>query len=292
LLFMAERVVCYSRYVGSYFKKYGVDAGRLRVVSNGVSLVPADRPVAPPTPKERGFLKLAYCGTVAPHKGPHVILDALKVAGLRAVDLAVIGACQNREYVRKLREQGSSIAGLKLRFYGTYQRTDLPYLLNDTDCVIVPSLVPEAGPIVPREALALGVPVLASRLGALPELVVEGSNGLLFDPYRPAELAGLLKRLAQDGDLVNRLREGARTTRVDTVSEHAQRMRSIYHEASEELMQNGGPRSEDVSEVDFLHAALLEAGVGTLPPKAPDRPADAARTADDGGRTVPLTLAN
>jgi glycosyltransferase involved in cell wall biosynthesis len=267
-LLMAQRVVCYSRYVASYFERYGADPARLRVVANGVSFDPSDRPAPPAaTPRERGTLKLAYCGTVEPHKGPHVLLDALRVAALGAVDLVLIGQCSNRGYVRRLREQAVPIAGLKLRFYGAYRRTDLPCLLNDVDCVVVPSLVPEAGPIVPREALALGVPVLASRLGALPEVVADGENGLLFDPSRPGELAALLQRLARDDDLVRRLREGARRTRGGTAPEHAQRMRAIYHEAADELIRGGSARSADVAEVQFLHAALLEAGAGGAPPQ-------------------------
>jgi glycosyltransferase involved in cell wall biosynthesis len=213
------------------------------------------------TPQERGTLNLAYCGTVAAHKGVHVILEALRTADLPSVDLLIIGQVPSRDYQRELRERAEAIPGLKLRMYGAYERTELSYLLRDVDCVIVPSLVPEAGPIVPREALALGIPVLVARLGALPELVTDGENGFTFDPNRPGELAGILRRVARDEGLFSRLREGARRTPVVTVSEHAAAIRLVYQEAMEAMTRNATARSKDGTEMRFLHKALLDLGV-------------------------------
>jgi glycosyltransferase involved in cell wall biosynthesis len=151
---------------------------------------------------------------------------------------------------------------LRLRVYGAYQQPELPCLLRDVDCVIVPSLVPEAGPVAPWEALALGLPVLAARLGALPEIVTEGENGFAFDPTRPAELAAILNRLWWDEGLLNRLRQGARATRVGTVAEHAEAIRAVYREAVAERKRQGPAPDGDVAEIRFLHEALLDLGVG------------------------------
>src|SRR5262249_10272681 len=152
-----------------------------------------------------------------------------------------------------LREQAATISGLKLCVYGEFKRAELPYLLDDVDCVIVPSLIPEAGPQVPREALAHGLPVIASRLGALPGLVAGGGNGFTFDPTRPGELAAILRRLARDEGLLGRLRQGARVTPVMTVSSHAGAVRAVYQEAAEDLLhQYSHFRADDV-ETRFLH---------------------------------------
>jgi glycosyltransferase involved in cell wall biosynthesis len=267
LLGMAQRVVCYSRYVASYFQEFGVDPQRVEIIPNGVLMgaeAGASRQCS--TPKERGKVNLAYCGMVTPHKGAHVILDALRLAKLGPVDFLVVGQTDARkqDYVASLREQAATIQGLTLRLYGAYRRTELPLLLQDVDCVVVPSLVPEAGPIVPREAMALGIPIVVARLGALPEVIIEGENGLSFEPTQPAELAGILGRLAHEDSLLNRLRQGARNTPVTTVPGHAAAMRAVYREVVKETLYHGPINGTEASEVRFLHNALLELRFGGL----------------------------
>jgi glycosyltransferase involved in cell wall biosynthesis len=265
LLNLAERLVAGSRYVASYFERFAPRHQRVRVIPNGV---PAEEvePVkaACSSPRKRGRLNLAYCGTVVPHKGIHVILDALRDADLGPAELLVLGRIPDEqgipEYVQGLRERAAAVPGLKLCVYGAFQRAELPCLLGDVDCMVVPSVVPEAGPQVPREALARGIPVLVSRLGALPETVTEGENGFTFDPGRPAELAAILRRMVREEDLLPRLRQGALRTKVWTVSDHAEAVRSVYREAVGQLLRGGAPRQEDLTEIGSLHAALLSLG--------------------------------
>jgi glycosyltransferase involved in cell wall biosynthesis len=204
---------------------------------------------------------------VTPHKGPHVILEALRIADLGRVDLLVLGQSDpnKREYVAELRERAATIPGLQMRLYGSYQRAELPHLLRDVDCVVVPSLVPEAGPIVPREALARGVPIVAARLGALPELVAEGENGFTFEPTRPGELAAILRRLARDEGLLDRLRQGVRNTPVVTVAGHAEAVRAVYREAAEDILYKSSPCGADALETRFLHEALIGLRFGADP---------------------------
>lgn len=266
LLAAAERVISGSQYVASFFEQFASGLARVRVIPNGV---PEDE-VGPVSvadrPRSAGrTLNLAYVGTVVPHKGPHVILEALRLAGLGPVTLAVLGPIPRREYTRELRERAAAVPGLKLWLYGPFRRNELPYLLSDIDCVIVPSLVPEAGPLVPREALARGIPVAVARLGALPETVAEGENGFTFDPNRPEELAAILKRLAQDANLLGHLRDGARGTPAVTVSGHAKAVRSVYREAVDERARNGAAHGANAAELGFLHAALLDLGFGAAP---------------------------
>jgi glycosyltransferase involved in cell wall biosynthesis len=169
---------------------------------------------------------------------------------------------EGNEYARRLRSEAAAIPGLVFRMYGRYERQDLSILLQDVDCVVVPSLVPEAGPIVPREALAHGIPVIAARLGALTELIDEGENGLTFDPRRPAELAGILIRLANNENLRLRLRAGARSSVVVTVAEHTRRIRAVYEQAIGDFkMRPAG--STETGEFNALHKALLDLGCDT-----------------------------
>jgi glycosyltransferase involved in cell wall biosynthesis len=72
-------------------------------------------------------------------------------------------------------------------------------------CGVVPSVWPEAFGMVALEAMAAGRPVVASRIGGLPEVVADGRSGLLVDPGDPKALAGALTRIANDDELRTRL---------------------------------------------------------------------------------------
>jgi glycosyltransferase involved in cell wall biosynthesis len=265
LLGMADHLVAGSRYVASYFENFAGQPRGVRVIPNGIAVEAIDPAmVMCSTPRERGRLNLAYCGSVAWHKGVHVILDVLRGADLGPVELLVIGQTPNQHYVNELHEQAAKIPDLNFRFYGAFKQAEFPYLLSDVDCAVAPSLVPEAGPLVPREVLARGVPVLASRVGALPEIVADGENGLTFDPNRPAELAAILRRLLEDEDLLPHLRAGALRTPVVTVAEHTRAIRGVYQQAIEHLMADPTVRCPDLSELGFLHEALVNLGFSGL----------------------------
>ena len=264
LLATAERVIAPSEYVGTYFRAFGVDRSRLCVIPNGISIAPVVPPIrAYGTPRAGGILNLAYIGTVARHKGVHVILEALALAGFDAVDLTIVGETPDAVYARELRERAAAIPGVQLRRYGRYEPSKLPLLLVEVDCVVVPSQAPESYSLTTREALALGIPVIATRLGALVEAIVDGENGFMFDHRRPDELATLLRRLADDDALLRRLREGASRTRVVLVPEHARAVRTIYQEAIEELVRSDDDRRADQEELDFLQSALPQLGLAT-----------------------------
>jgi glycosyltransferase involved in cell wall biosynthesis len=225
---IADAVICYSDYVADYFRPLLGSAGKLYISPNGVpdEFVPSRPAVSPRS--ESNPLTIAYCGTVAPHKGPEVILQALRLAMLPTARLLIFGHIPDSAYGARLRQCAQQIPGLQLSMYGPYERAALPLLLADVDCLVAPSIVPEAGPIAPREALALGVPVIAARRGALPELIRKNDNGATFDPDQPQELSRILSRLANDAQFRNSLRSGATKSSIVTLSAHAEQVRSIY----------------------------------------------------------------
>ena len=75
---------------------------------------------------------------------------------------------------------------------------DLGPLLAAADAVVVPSIADESLPLTVLEAMAAGVPVLASRLAGIPEAVQDGVTGRLFEPGDAGALASLLRELAAD----------------------------------------------------------------------------------------------
>jgi glycosyltransferase involved in cell wall biosynthesis len=250
----ADALVAPSRFVADYYARhFGESIPEVRVIGNGVALnPPAPRPADPP----RRELKLAYVGTVVRHKGVHVLIDALRQARLPAVTLDLFGLAVP-EYVRELHEAARDVDGLTLRVYGAYEPEALSTLLDGVDIVVQPSLVTETFSIVVREAFACGIPVIASRIGALPEGVRDGENGLLFNPGSGFELARHLQTLDADRALLRRLAAGIRPADWISVPERAARMRSILTEIAAHPPDSRGAHDE-LAELDILRDSLSE----------------------------------
>jgi glycosyltransferase involved in cell wall biosynthesis len=264
LLTMVEQVICPSHYVANYFTQFADRTARIQAIPNGVLVEPS--PIEPgllATPQERGQLNLAYLGAVVPHKGIHVLLDALALAGLERTQVVVFGQVGDPAYAHRLRAQAERIPGLALRFYGAYEPDELPHLLYDVDSVVVPSTWPETFSLVTREALVQGIPVLASRLGALTEAIRDGENGFTFDPQRPEELAGQLRQLMHDADLLPRLRAGARATEMMTMAQHAEAINAVYRQVLDGGHAEHWARPGALQETEFQRDALIHLGFGT-----------------------------
>jgi glycosyltransferase involved in cell wall biosynthesis len=261
-LMLADRVICPAQHVGEFFRRFGAEEARVSVVPNGTFVESIDPVDEFSTPADRGVLNLAFLGAVLPHKGPHVILEALAMAGVERTHLTLFGPADDAVYVERLREMADGVPGVTLRFYGLYEPEELSFLLHDTDCVIVPSLWPEIFCLVAREALVRGVPVLAARVGALQEAIEEGSNGFTFDAEQPRELALLLRRLNDEEELLPALRRGARSSTVTTMPMHTAAVRTIYNAAIEARSTKPEGADGNVAEFQVLHEAALMAGFG------------------------------
>jgi glycosyltransferase involved in cell wall biosynthesis len=88
------------------------------------------------------------------------------------------------------------------------------------DIMVFPSLFSEGCPISMLEAMALGRPIIASRVAAIPEVLRDGENGLLVEPGSSAGIADAIRRLVRDEPLATRLGEGARATALTMSPDH------------------------------------------------------------------------
>ena len=192
---------------------------RLQVTPYGLPLPPGsaqDRSVQPETLHDRPDtavpsrspdqpLRIVYVGVLLPHKGAHVLVDALKGIPAEQVHTSLYGAevAARRAYAEQLRE---AAAGLSVRWGGVYDRADLQAILAEHDVLVMPVIWEETYSVVIREALQAGLPVIAARRGALPEIIEDGRNGLLFEPENAADLRRCLRRLLDEPGLLARLR--------------------------------------------------------------------------------------
>jgi glycosyltransferase involved in cell wall biosynthesis len=249
----AEALISPSKFVADYFNRaLGSRTPPLHVLGNGVDFpTPANDAPASKAGVETP-LHLACVGAVTAHKGIHVLIEALRLARLPKARLTLIGEI-HPGYFRSVAARADRIPGLEFRAYGRFAPVELPFLLSDVDAVVIPSLVWETYSIVARESLACGVPVLASRIGALPEAVRHGENGLLFQPGSALDLATTLQLL--DRAQLARLRSGIRISDWISVEERTARLAQILGEvASTAAPLEPGT---ELAELEILREPLL-----------------------------------
>lgn len=162
------------------------------VVHNGVPC----RVPRPPRPASASEWTLGTVALFRPRKGIEVLLDAL--AGLRsqgyAVRLRAVGDFQTAEYRRAVEVYAASrgLAGA-IDWVGFVQDVDRE--LDRMDLLVLPSLFGEGLPMVVLEAMAAGVPVVATRVEGIPEAIRDGQEGLLAEPGSARSLADCLLRV-------------------------------------------------------------------------------------------------
>jgi glycosyltransferase involved in cell wall biosynthesis len=187
-----------SEFARSRYVKAGWPAERIAVKYNT-----APDPGPPEPSYGGGFLCLSR---LYPEKGVDVLLDAWEQAfpdgGER---LRVVGS---GELEAELRRRGERLPGVE--FTGQLPREEGLHILREARALVVPSRWYEVFPRIVAEAYALGIPVVASRLGSLAEIVHDGRTGILFAPEDAGGLAEALRRLAGDPAEARRLGREAR----------------------------------------------------------------------------------
>lgn len=194
-------IVASSRAVAEGLLGLGVDPHRIRVVYNCVDAALWSRPVEAATRRRvrdhlnipTGAFVVGSVGRLVPDKSMETLVTAvpyLHAAGHDAY-LVLVGDGPERAYLEAL----SARLGLKDRVILTGARPDVPDLLDAMDVFVLPSRNEALG-IAAIEASARGRPVVASRAGGLPEVVVQGETGLLFDPSDARDCARALIALA------------------------------------------------------------------------------------------------
>ena len=189
----------------------GESAARIRMVRSGVDIHRL-RPASDQDSRARigampGDLVVGFSGRWSGEKDPLAF-----VAIARQVDpeLRVRFVMTGAGHLRPAIEQAVAAAGFPGgRFHLLGEVDDIVPWLNAYDLLVLPSRI-DGRPVVVMEAQAVGVPVLASRVGALPELVVDGETGWLFEPGDVAGFAARIEQVARAPALLPPMRAAAR----------------------------------------------------------------------------------
>lgn len=209
----------------------GFDADRIVVLPN---MVGRERPRANP---ERGQY-VAFSGRMSKEKG----IDTLLRAAQRLPDLRVRLAGDG-PLLDELRRQAPANAELPGRLDADAMTT----FYQNARFLVVPSKCFEGCPLVVSEAMSQGLPIIASRIGGLPELVDDGVTGWLFEPGNAEELAQKIRLLWDDPDLCRRMGRAGREKAQREYSEdvYYERLTAAYARAMELGGRRNGHRGAD-----------------------------------------------
>ncbi len=203
----ADTFVCVCRAEAqAVTETLGAPSTAVALIPNGIDLPP--NPTRKPSPDS---LTIGFAGRLVLQKGPDLLLEALPRVrqALPSARIVILGRGEMETALRaRIEELGlSDVCEVQV----PDPSQDLMPIVANFDLCVMPSRW-EAMPYTLLEAMALGVPVVASFVGGIPEVITDGRNGLLVPPEDPAALAAAIARLGWDADLRRRLGDAARWT--------------------------------------------------------------------------------
>jgi starch synthase len=225
---LSRAVIAVSKSVKhELVSRYNLDSEKVHVIYNGVN-----RDEYCPS-RERGNFFL-YVGRQTAHKGLPYLLEAFAkfVRSNPEHMLLIVGERLEGGVDPSLVRLAKTLGILeRVKFTGRLPPRETSQILGKAKCLILPSLAEAFGMTV-LEAMASETPVIATRVGGIPEVVQDGRNGLLVGPADPNALSDAMERIASDSRLQRMLsQEGVRTCRCFTWDDAARKTVDVYREA-------------------------------------------------------------
>lgn len=232
----ADRIIAVSQAVADFLVREGYPASRIRMVHHGIADLAARLPAGAREATRRSLglaadePALLMAARIVPAKGHDTALQALARLGDQPWTLLMAG-----DHHGDLGPQTQALAqelGLagRVRFLGL--REDVPALMAASDVLLAPSRR-EALSLTLLEASACGLPIVATRVGGIGEVVEEGASGFLVAPDDPPALAAAIAPLLADAALRARCGVRARQRFEAGFLEDAMfdKTVAVYHEA-------------------------------------------------------------
>jgi glycosyltransferase involved in cell wall biosynthesis len=231
----APWVVCVSR-------KQAEQVGQLRkgrskpIVIQNAMLPPYSRASGETVSREElgitpGSVIFGSVGRLSAEKGHRFMISAfhelMKMEPQASLNLIVVGDGREQEAL----ERQATELGIRERIHFAGYQGDCNQWMQMMDCMVQPSLT-EGTPNSVLEAMCLGVPVVATAVGGVPDLIVDGENGLLVPAANPTALAEAMRRILLSPELRSRLAAGGEAiTREYSPEAQRKKLIAVYETA-------------------------------------------------------------
>jgi glycosyltransferase involved in cell wall biosynthesis len=219
-----DQIIAISSYVKQRLLKSGYNPHIITLLQNSISPEYSKLPaIKPKQPKE-----VLFVGRMAKAKGVHILLRALtKIEGIgKKYVVNLIGDGEDRPLFERIAKSFS----IRVNFIGKVSDEVLEQYYERAWIVIMPSIFPELCPMVALEAMCHGCPIIASNVGGIPDFVLHGQTGFLFEPNDADELADRIKLLLDDEGLAENMSKSAlETSKKFSDANHMKQLLNIYN---------------------------------------------------------------
>jgi len=177
-----------------------------------------------PVEKSYDTLDILFVGSLSRHKGPDILIRAFRELENDNLKLHILGKGPDEDELRKLAEGDD-----RIMFHGFLSGDELMDMYQRANMTVLPSICYDNSPMVIYESLMNSTPVIASRIGGIPELVRDGYNGFLFEPGSVVELSRILKKISEDPSILEGLERNAyESSQKYSIEDHVKRLEEIY----------------------------------------------------------------
>jgi glycosyltransferase involved in cell wall biosynthesis len=196
-----------SEFIKNDLIKCGIDASRIKLVYNGIdfSTVPVQA-----TGALHGALRIGIIGQVSPRKGHEVMIKALSLLKQEGYNFSLhIFGSGSEDHISLLKDKIEK-AGMtaQVKWYGYVQNKG--EMFNTIDLLLIPSVLSESFGMGSVESALYCKPVIASAIGGLAEIVIDGETGYLFPPGDEQALAEKIRFFLDDPSLITKMGMAAR----------------------------------------------------------------------------------
>ncbi len=159
---------------------------------------------------ERKATKLVYVGRLSAEKGVPILFESLNLLKAQniEVELTLLGDGEDRAFLENLAKEMD--VDDRVIFGGFVDQETIANTLRASDIFVLPSFA-EGIPVALMEAMAIGIPVIATYVGGITELVIDGETGQVVSPSDPVSLSDAIARYADDQTFCKRIAAQART---------------------------------------------------------------------------------
>lgn len=175
-----------------------------------------------------GKIRFGFIGNSLPAKGVHILIKCFNKIKNDNVELKIYGQAMSYKamlgnylhYIKKMAKNKN------IKFMGGFDNRNIAKIFRAIDVLVVPSIWPENSPLVIQEAFLAKTPVIASRIGGIPELVNDGLNGILVNPGDANDLQGKIQYIIDNPNIIEKFK--GNIPEVKSIEDNAKEIEEIY----------------------------------------------------------------
>lgn len=234
---IATKIIAISGEVKESLLEIGVAADKIQIIHNAVDLDEFNLDISGKAYRDEigvadGELLIGVVGRIAPHKGQDIFIKAIPdiLNFFPNAKITIVGedSTPNGDFIIQLQQL---IAELKLEAKVCFSgfKANVPQIMKALDVLVVPSLSESFGRVV-IEAMAARTPVVASEVGGIPDIIVNGVNGILVPVKNPRAISEAVIKLLSDKSLYYNISQNSRKTAEElfSIPKHVGNVERLY----------------------------------------------------------------